>query len=257
MQLISSDEPQIFRRSNKRTVIRTFRVNKIAAAILAVSALVLTGAIGFALYTGKFMTIGAGRLYCAQFSIHESLAEAQKNAESLKAAGGAGYIVNDGGFRVVGGIYKSREEAQSVVDKQAGGAVLYELHIAKVTRPVIDDKTVAAAVKTGFSLHIRLFDGLYPVMNDLDKGRQSESVLMAAITAAKSDIEVERQKLNGYYEETGRAEIAALCGFFDRASVSLTAAETGTTRTLSSRLKYALAEIAALRARLSEAVAKL
>lgn len=218
MQIISLDEPHIINKRPRRNVIKTFRLNVFALIIVLVSAVALTVAVVVGVAAGKYMRVSAEKYYLVEFGAYDTLLEARSAAEKNAASGGAGYVLNDGKFRVIGAAYRSKADAEAVKAKQSDAASVYILKIAAVKRPLIADGKTSKAAAAYMNKYKKYLSDLYAVTLALDAGEQGESVLAASIAEA---------------------------------SAVLTLAATQKQSTLSSRIKYALVDILNKRAELS------
>lgn len=92
----------------------------------------------------------AEKWYYVSFYSPTEIVEAELNAQSLKETGGAGYIINDGTFRVTAFVYDSSSDAKTVADKQTLAATVYTVALPEVKIDAVKDEKTSKQVKEGF-----------------------------------------------------------------------------------------------------------
>lgn len=248
MQQYYGDKPHIIsRKSKKRPKKRrgrtSGRVRAVLIGLCVVCAAVFLITV-FAVYPSRdVIRLKAEKWYYVSLYSPTEIVEAELNAQSLKETGGAGYIINDGTFRVTAFVYDSSSDAKAVADKQTLTASVYTVALPEVKIDAVKDESTSKQVKEGFSVHGKVYDDIVSVLNEFDRGQTTESAMLHAVTTVRSYIVAERERQQAIYNETSSTAVNALCDYLDSAVQSLDIAMLGENNGLASRIRYALCEI--------------
>ena len=90
---------------------------------------------------GKTYRVKAETRYFLVTGTYDSIADANLAAAIVKERGGAGYIFNDGKFRIVAAVYKDKKTAETVAVKQKSETEIYPITIKETT--LGSDKAIA------------------------------------------------------------------------------------------------------------------
>lgn len=130
MQDFYGDKPFIIdgkttvRTGKTKTTVREKGVSGAFTAKLALVFLVAIALSAVIAFKTIFTVTAEGREYYAVcFYSGQSSAKAEEVRAGLIASGGSGYIISDGEFRVYGGVYADKSQADSVASKEEGAFV--------------------------------------------------------------------------------------------------------------------------------------
>lgn len=248
MQQYYGDKPHIISRKNKKrpkkrqkTASAKIKAMLIGLCVVCATVFIITAIASFP--SRDIIRLKAEKWYYVSFYSPTEIVEAELNAQSLKETGGAGYIINDGTFRVTAFVYDSSSDAKTVADKQTLAATVYTVALPEVKIDAVKDEKTSKQVKEGFSVHGKVYDDIVSVLNDFDRGQTTESAMLHAIASVRSSIISERERQQAIYNETSSSAVNALCDYLDSAAESLDTAMLGENNGLASRIRYALCEI--------------
>ena len=141
------------------------------------------------------------RVYFAvQMFEFSSLTEAQSASDEIREKNGAGYILKDGnGYLVLGGIYKNREDAESVRKNLANdsftGSVVFSVPVKKISVSLFPED-VQSEAELAFKYFFAVADKLYEISNDLDKGLTDEETAESSIKNLLKNLSVLEENFN-------------------------------------------------------------
>ena len=114
--------------------------------------------------------------YAVEIGSYSDIASARQVSELYRKRGAGGYVINDGTYRVIAAVYSNREDAQVIVTKLISDGLsgtIYEIKGAKVNYDKYGD--VGKELETAADFCGALYEKLYLISNDLDKGEITEN----------------------------------------------------------------------------------
>ncbi len=250
MQQYYGDEPRIIPKSKikrkKSNTVTALKINGFAVFALFVCVAVMLVAVYFNNKSGEVLKIPAKSWYYISFYTRTAETEAAISAHSVKETGGAGYLINDGQFRVVAAVYKSESDAKSVAAKQTLEAEIYKLAVPGMKISAFGDKETDKTVKKAFSYYETVYDAVNTALIDFEKGQSTESALLHTLNDIRQGISEERFALEKVLAQSSSYEVNALSDCLASAADTLDNAVLGygdSIILLSARVRYALCEI--------------
>lgn len=255
MQPYYGDEPHIIqKRPKKRRVYGkkrrgTLRIFLIFAfcAILPIAA-VCAFMPKIAQPTTKTYRSKAYAIYFLITGSYDAIADANLASDVVRERGGAGYIINDGSFKVVAAVYKTKKTAEAVAAKQKIDATVYELTVKEA--PLGSDKDAAKRLMTALNACDSAYADITAVTEDCETGNATESALSLAVTNAA----------NGLKDAAGGIsdiEVSSpIIEYLEASADGLAGTVTDEKHTLTVRVRYALCSLMYERYLLSSKLAK-
>ncbi len=184
---------------------------------------------------GKTYRVKAETRYFLVTGAYDVISDANLAAAVVKEKGGAGYIFNDGKFRIAAAVYNDKSTAEAVAAKQTIETEIYPITIAETSLGT--DKAIAESLAAALNAYDGVFRDLTAVTEEYEKGNSTDGALALAATNAAADLKsAAREVVNA--DETG------LIGEYLNASAdSLTAATTEESYTFSVRMRCALCSL--------------
>jgi len=141
------------------------------------------------LFTGK-TSDGASSYYAVYAMKTDDMAIAYKNAASIRAEGGAGYVLKDQEtFYVILSVYEEESDAKKVADKEANYAV-YTLRA-----PLLDlEREDFSCMSDSIDLSVESYRVLYEAANNLASGKYGEEDMIHAIKKHREKIIATQEK---------------------------------------------------------------
>jgi len=184
---------------------------------------------------GKTYRVKAETRYFLVTGTYDSIADANLAAAIVKERGGAGYIFNDGKFRIVAAVYKDKKTAETVAVKQKSETEIYPITIKETT--LGSDKAIAKSLAAALNVYDEIFRDLTAVTEEYEKGNSTEGALALAATNAAEGMKNSAREI-AETDETG------LIGEYLTASAdTLIAVTTEESYTLPVRVRCALCSL--------------
>lgn len=123
MQDFYGEDPFVLNKDTGRVIKNKQKVNvgvnKRTVAIITIVSLITIFITAFCVFEKAYtVVVPAKKYYAVCFYSGQLKSEAESVSAGLMLGGGSGYIVNDGTYKVYGGIYKDNASAESVAKKQ-------------------------------------------------------------------------------------------------------------------------------------------
>lgn len=129
--------------------------------------------------------------YYLQLKSVDDGATAMSLASDFAKKGGAGYIINDGDFRIMVSVYSDKGDAITVCNRYIAEypqAEIYELKIPAVNFMKFTEKELARELYGIYKeIRLTLFDKLQSLDFSYGKGELSQAAVLSAISALKRD----------------------------------------------------------------------
>lgn len=207
------------RRSKKR------RSHRRAAGVLVTVLLLLSGAICLLVFFLPRLSVGVDARPSGVSAVFYFLSTAEETekqraaeqAQSCSSRGGAGYVYNDGVYRIIAGVYASETDAKALASVN-DGATYFKVEVAQ-------DRYAQGAMQALEYFAGEWFSAVDTAVRELDRGNITEA-------AAEHSVEKAFDKLCAllYAADDGNAKTAA-------ARISALATESPTLSVLS-RIRY-------------------
>lgn len=256
MQQYYGDTPHIIDKKRKKRVVKRKTGGLTPLSLVVI--LVFTATIIALLWAvsplfEKSGQVGGKNWYFVCVYTETTSEKAQISANSVRERGGAGYVINDGKYRITASVYDSEKDAKKVA-KTIDGSTVYTLKIDAISLPNFDDEKVKNEIKNAFSFYERIYEEINGVVTRYEEKKIEESVLAYALEKCKNEVTSLREKMQAVYNETGLSCLNALCDYLDGVVGDLTTAITDGNGSMSSRVRYLLCSLIRRRALLSNAV---
>jgi len=173
------------------------------------------------------LTLERQSWYAVQLGAYDTQALALEMADSYRGRGAAGYVVQDGLYRVLAAAFPVREEADSVLaqlQQQEGfdTAILYRLSAEEVILQVVATPIQASALAQGYALLPEMIRELSRLSLALDRETMDASAVRAA---AGTNLTRIRQLLTTMDLSLAGANNAIVTGLTDLLTASASAME--------------------------------
>lgn len=139
--------------------------------------------------------------YAVQLFEFKTLAEAQSASEEIREKNGAGYIIKDGNnYLVIGGIYKNKEDAESVrknlENDDFTATVIFSVPVKNISVSLFPED-VQTEAELAFKYFFVVTDKLFEISNDLDKGLTDDETAVSNIKNLLKNLTVLQENFNG------------------------------------------------------------
>lgn len=121
----------------------------------------------------------------------EYSSDATEKALAIKRAGGAGYILNDGTFRVMAAVYSNEGEAATVakrLSENGVSATVYELATEKLKFTAHEDKQKNAEIAELFAYPKSVAEKLETLSREYDAAETSEALALLEIENLRASV---------------------------------------------------------------------
>lgn len=235
----------------RRRRVYVLNVSKIVLFSLALL-LLFSAAFGFFLYKYHIKyTIPEDTYYYLQLAFSENGAVATERASEITDKGGAGYVLNDNGFRVMANVYSRKSDAEEVFSRYSASysdAEIYEMKIPSLNLKKYMEKNLAKQIYPIYlCLESELFDSLQKLDFSLGRGELSEAAVLKAVFDIKNEIKDKRLKLTELKEEyPANAALNLIMDFNDNVTGILDTLFPANDFTVGNKLKLALCMLCCL-----------
>lgn len=250
MQRYYGDEPHIISSGRPRRGNGCLLVCAAAAALCAAALIIASALSG--------MDAGSVRLqrktwYYLVFYTREDGEAAKLCALSLAETGGAGFIINDGSFRVAAAVYPSESDARKVAAKQTAETSILPVAAEELRLGFPADKSARKVLIGGFDAYADAYAAINEALASYDRGESTESALLLAAGRAREVLADAQRAVRGI--ESMAAFTADLSDFLAQAVRIADDAIEGE-GAVSSRLRYAQCAIVYARSELSRRLSR-
>lgn len=188
--------------------------------------------------------------YLIQFGAYDAADNARIEAARYVARGAAGYLLEDGKFRVIGAGYESREEAEKVkaqLEKEEGiDSYVYELKAGSVTLRVTATQPQIDALSAAERTLVEQNRAMGRLAYELDSGAVDAPGARSALGAMADAVRLAREQLAGVAGQTPNqvaAGLIATMAQLEESASQLSMEKNESTLDLSSKIKYNYVEI--------------
>lgn len=192
------------------------------------------------------LTLERQSWYAVQLGAFDTQALALEAADSYRGRGAAGYVVQDGLYRVLAAAFPVREEAESVLQqlKQQEGfesAILYRLSAEEVILQVVATPIQASALAQGYALLPEMIRELSRLSLALDRATMDVSAVRAAASTNLTRIRQLLTTMDLSLAGANNAIVAGLTGLLNAGATAmeqLAAAQDDKPLSFSAQIKY-------------------
>ncbi|MDR0396001.1 MAG: SPOR domain-containing protein [Oscillospiraceae bacterium] len=131
------------------------------------------------------LTLERQSWYAIQVGAYDTQDAAAEAAATLRARGGAGYVIQDGAYRLLVACYPSRAEAEEVMNRlvssgEYGASAIYRLNADEMIISLIATPLQASALSQAYSLLPEMIQELSRLALALDRGSMDASAVRAS-----------------------------------------------------------------------------
>ena len=196
--------------------------------------------------------IDARNYYCVQTGKYNDMSAAKKSANELAVKGGAGYIISDGGYRVLAGLYLEDGKCDEVINNLNKNGIASSKYIIKVNKFFIADGADAENIKSGIDIFHNTVERLYYLFIQTDMGALTITELTKKIKVLSEQVDtcinvLSSTDYNRIKTTNLKSELIVLC-----AALNNFIADDSLSTGASSKIKYLLIETAIIYKNFSE-----
>lgn len=227
---------------------------KVVVIIMLLCGLAAVGIVVYFSFTARTFKVKGRTLYAVRLYTTETESEATERAEAVKAAGGAGYIYNDGVYSVVAAVFGDKADATTVAGNNQGEVI--EIAIAAVKLPLYEDvatsQTVSDCMRYPFTVGV---DHLERIALSLENKTCSDSAAALQLAAVKNELVSKREQLDAVLSTHPADSVLmkAATAYTDAAAAIETVGEADG-RTMAARVQYAAVAVAVRFCRFMESI---
>ena len=246
MQPYYGDEPHIIQKRTKKSRDYGGRRGACRRRVLPVFLILLLCSVVPIAATYAFLsgtTEAAGRIYRVKAETryflvtgsYDVTGDARLAAAAVKEKGGAGYVINDGKFRVVAAVYRDKKTAEAVAAKQKNDNEIYPVTIKETS--LGENAEIAKRLSAALDICDSVFTDVTSVTEEYERGNLTDGALTLAVKNAAERLTEAARKINDA-DETG-----LIVEYLTAMSGMLNDATTEDKYTLPVRVRYALCAI--------------
>ena len=231
-------------------------MKKIFIIILALIIVLIIFLFSFSFSSGIFENITAPErvYYALEVSKFSDKNSAAVYADSLMLKGGAGFIVNDRGYRVLACLYLEKSKCENVISslKESGmSASVYAIKANKLSVKKPKDENQAKALENGLNCFDNTIKSLYNLFISLDLNAIDHDGCRLRISALKNTINESVESLDNI-TESAKLKIINLKAELKLAETLLfKLSNFDNFSNVTAQIKYALIEVAVIYANVS------
>lgn len=182
--------------------------------------------------------------YAVQVGSFTSESEALNASKTVRQLGGAGYIIVDGAYRIIAGVYPKAEQALSVVANTTQfSSSQYVISVPAVSLN-FSDKKIKEAVEKSLSQWDEIYKKLYNHSIELDKGQTIDAVVLQDIKLIHDNLKSHIDEYTALIQNQSRLEhIRIRAGMLSMLSSIQALTNIAKTDNLSCEIKYAYTKI--------------
>ena len=246
MQLKYGDRVHIIENNHKKPkrYAKVKRESRLKKAIVVLS-LSLTLAIMLVYFFGKTHSsadvIAQRKWYYVVVYEQTTVAKAQVSAKELKERGGAGFIINDGVFRIASAVYSSEIDAKNVASRL--NASVYSVIAHKIYLPTSLTDEQKKIINQAYSSYSNSYHKMIKAIEEYEQGKSEESKLIYALNNTKSELIREKESVEAILLNNPSPQLDALRDYLETCIESVEIAEQGEDESASSRARLATCKI--------------
>ena len=238
MQSLYGDYPRIITKNRKKRQKSALPWLTALIFLLSLTALVLSFLPSKE--TSK-ITIGARSWYFVTVAEHTEIVKAEVEAALTREKGGAGYILNDGAYKVAVAVYASFSDAEKVA-KKLDNATIKSVKIARFSVSGID-KTDAQNLKKSFNFYETLYKKILDSVEKFEREEISESKLLYEATDQLNETKKKVEEIKSLSSKYPLPAVTAFLTFTQNLEKIVNSAIMDEEHTAAVRTRYALCKI--------------
>ncbi|HHY83551.1 MAG TPA: SPOR domain-containing protein [Clostridiales bacterium] len=165
-------------------------------------------------------------MYAIQMNAFSDKSNAEAFAQELKSKGGAGYILDDGFYRVIAIGFKNEQDAKQVREELKADGIeshVYKIATAGANMSITATRDNVSAISSAYELWEEKYYSLEDIILNLDKGNISSSEAYNNIKEIKTELEAKRDQLKELYDNQNNNNIvlAGLVTLYENSCLSL------------------------------------
>ncbi len=247
MQEFYGDEPRVLGKKRKKVRSAARSEGRVgrgaggrAAAAAIIASVVVLLIVSFAPRGEKVVKTARRDWYMVTVTTTVDSSVASVKATEIRTRGGAGYILNDGEYRVAASVYRTEREARAVADKQPDRAEIATVSFSSVKFPSPENvDAIVAALSFPEEAAVKLLS--LGERFEKSSATESETDYEISSLAAECEKRAARLRLGGENREAEEyaASLLSVC------AAALAGTSEDESAVLSSRLRYAACKIIA------------
>ncbi|MBR3017743.1 MAG: SPOR domain-containing protein [Clostridia bacterium] len=191
----------------------------------------------------RTLTLSGQSWYALQLGVYTDEAAARQEAESYRARGAGGYILQKDGCRVLAAAYSSRADAQAVMTRLKTrhrlDCEVVEIVSPEITLKVSGQKGQLTALSDAYAAMEKLCDHLYRLSLSLDKQETGVREALAALKSEQDTLNALIERLQSRFGASAPSAVVQLKQTLSDCARSLSAASAAQTLTrLGAQVKY-------------------
>ena len=250
MQSLYGDNPRIIPKKS------TFRGKKVKSALPLMTFIIFAFSLGAILLVSlpsnpraEKITVPAKSWHLVVVAEHTEIVKAEIEAQSVRERGGAGYIFNDGSYKIIASVYSTYEGASAVAEGIEGSFV-YDLKIPSFSISDIENED-RKELKESLFFYQTLYEEMLRKVESFEKGEITESKLLFNVSKIHSETKKTYEQLKVFSSKYNRSSISAFSTFTGLLEQTVYSAVMDELHTPASRMRYALCKIVCERYALS------
>jgi hypothetical protein len=238
MQSLYGDYPRIITKNRKKRRKSALPVATALIFLLSLGALII--AFLPSKETSK-ITIGARSWYFVIVDEHTEIVKAEVEAALTREKGGAGYILNDGAYKVAAAVYASFSDAEKIVER-IDNATVKKVKIERFSVNGIA-KADAQNLKKSFNFYETLYKNILASVEKFEREEISESKLLYEIAEWHNETKRKVEEMKSLSSKYPIPTVTAFLTFAQNLEKIVNSAIMDEEHTAAVRTRYALCKI--------------
>lgn len=154
---------------------------------------------------GHSLNLDGFTAYTMQMGAFSEEKNAKASAQEIMTRGGAGYVFNDGSYRVLASAYTSEQDANTVKDQLKSqsniDASVYTITVPKVDLTITSDDKNYDTLNAAFTSYLAAKDKVGELSLKLDKGEMNKDQALGELTTMKDELQKHYQAIEKLSEK--------------------------------------------------------
>lgn len=175
-------------------------------------ALTVGNVTSFILYGDTILKINKHNMYAVTMGSYETFEEGEKVGLGVMSQGGSGYVWQDDKFYVIGSIYSSKQDAESVINNLNESN--YNLNVLEIKFPTINinfdsyENKDVKEIEKALTLLDMIIEEIYTYSIKFDKSEMNNFAVSSAISELRGEVKTTISTLQKLLEiENGKVRI--------------------------------------------------
>ena len=203
--------------------------------------------------TERTISVAAKNMYAIQIGVYNAADNAVTASADLQKRGGAGYLLDDGAYRIIASVYASQDDAANVRSKLLANdgisSQIYTFKSDEISVKVTATKAQADSIEKMFKLYDTIVPEIEAISMEFDKGTETVAGAKVRLTKLAEACETAQTEFNAAVNGNSNMTFTKLNSFYDSVESVLNgvAKSTETDKVkLSAKLKYIYIDIVKL-----------